>query len=63
MNHDTKQEAGGIDRDVTFAAFDPLGRIVAARSPFSVVFTLCVSMMVAVGLGSRPSCSRSVVTR
>jgi hypothetical protein len=22
MNHDTKQEAGGIDRDVTFAAFD-----------------------------------------
>jgi hypothetical protein len=30
---------------------------------FSVVFTLCVSMMVALGLGSRPSRSRSITTR
>ncbi len=63
VDDDAQQEAGRIDRDVAFAAPDLLGRIVATRSPFSVVLTLWVSMMAAVGLGSRPSCSRSIVTK
>ena len=33
MDENTEQEAGGIDRDVTLAAVDLLGRIVAARPP------------------------------
>jgi hypothetical protein len=63
MDKDTEQEAGGIDPDMALAALDLLGSVVAARPPFSVVLTLWVSMMAAVGLASRPSVSRSVVTR
>jgi hypothetical protein len=63
VNEDTEQEAGGIDPDMALAALDLLGGIVAERPPFSVVLTLWVSMMAAVGLASRPSVSRNVVTR
>jgi hypothetical protein len=59
----TEQQARGIDRDVALAPLDLLGRVVAARPPFSVVFTLWVSTMVALGLGSLPSRSRSIITR
>src|SRR3954469_2654597 len=58
-----QQQARGVDRDVPLAALDLLGRVVAARPPFSVVLTLWVSMMAAVGLGSRPARSRSIITR
>jgi hypothetical protein len=58
-----QQEAGGVDRDVALPALDLLGGIVAARPPLSVVFTLWVSMMAALGLGSLPSRSRSITTR
>jgi len=61
VDDDAKQEAGGIDRDMALATLDFLGGIVAARPPFSVVLTLWVSMMAAVGLASRPS--RNVMTR
>ena len=44
MNHRMKQEAYGIDEDVTLLAFDLLARIVAARvdaaPPFSAPLTL-----------------------
>jgi hypothetical protein len=63
VNEDTEQEAGGIDPDMALAALDLLGSVVAARPPFSVVLTLWVSMIAAVGLASRPSVSRSVMTR
>jgi hypothetical protein len=63
MNNDAEQQAGGVDRDMPFAALDLLRRIPAARAPFSVVFTLWVSITAALGLGSRPSRSRSITTR
>ncbi len=52
-----------VDRDVALAPLQPLRRIPAARPPFSVVLTLWVSMMAAVGLASRPSPSRTMTTR
>ena len=63
MDDNAEQQAGGVDPDMPFAALDLLRRIPAARPPFSVVFTLWLSMMAAVGLASRPSLSRSIVTR
>src|SRR3954452_9512102 len=58
-----EQQTRGVDRDVPLPAPDLLGRVVAARPPFSVVLTLWVSTIAAVGLGSRPPCSRSISTR
>ena len=58
-----EQQARGVDRDMPLAALDLLCRIPAARPPFSVVFTLWVSITAALGLGSRPSRSRSIITR
>ena len=62
MNHGLKQEAYGIDEDVTLLAFDLLARVVAARvdaaPPFSALLTLWLSMMQAVGLASRSTASR-----
>ena len=63
MDNDAEQQAGSVDRDVALAALDLLCRIPAARPPFSVVFTLWVSITAALGLGSRPSRSRSITTR
>ncbi|AIB12447.1 hypothetical protein ABAZ39_10655 [Azospirillum argentinense] len=63
MDEDAEQEARGVDRDVTLAALDLRGRVKASAAPFSVVLTLWVPMMVADGVGSRPSCSRSITTK
>ena len=62
--HDhAEQQARGVDRDMALPALDLLGRVEPARPPFSVVLTLCVSTTAALGLGSRPSRSRSITTR
>ena len=63
MDDNAEQQAGGVDPDMPFAALDLLRRIPTARPPFSVVFTLWVSITAALGLGSRPSRSRSITTR
>ncbi len=56
------QQTLGVDQDVPLLAFDLLARVVArgvdAAPPFSALFTLWLSMIAAVGLGSRPACSR-----
>lgn len=63
VDEDTEQEAGAVDRAVAFAPPQLCGRVVTPRPPFSGVLTLWVSMMAAVGLASRPSCSRHRTTR
>jgi hypothetical protein len=63
MHDHTEQQSLRVDPNVALAPLDLLGGVIAARPPFSVVFTLWLSMMAAVGLASRPSLSRSIVTR
>ncbi len=62
VNGGTQQQAERIDEDVALLALDLLARIIARRidpgPPFSALFTLWLSMMAAVGLASRSSCSR-----
>ena len=63
MNDDVQQEAQCVDQDVPLSTFDLLARVVARRieqrPPFCAPFAVCELMMAAVGLGSRPSCSRT----
>ena len=62
MNSGAQQQAERVDEDMPLLSFDLLARIVARRidadPPFSALFTLWLSMMAAVGLASRSSCSR-----
>ena len=62
MDDDVQQEADRIDEDVPLAARDLLARIVPLRvdrgPPFCAALALWLSMTAAVGLASRPSCSR-----
>src|SRR3954466_4112263 len=67
VDDDAEQQAVGVDRDVPLPAPHLLGRVPpvqpaagrrtgsAARPPFSVVLTLWVATMTALGLGSLPS--------
>ena len=63
MNDDVQQEAERVDHDVPFATLDLLARVVARRierrPPFCAPLAVCESIMATVGLGSRPSCSRT----
>ena len=62
MNGGAQQQAERIYENVALLALDLFTCIVAmridARPPFSALFTLWLSMMAAVGLASRSSCSR-----
>jgi len=63
MDHDAQQEAERIDEDMALAARDLLARIkalrVERRPPFCAALALWLSMIAAVGLASRPACSRA----
>ena len=61
--HDRRhQEALGIDQHMALLALDLLAGVIARRvnagPPFSALLTLWLSMIAAVGLASRPACSR-----
>ena len=62
MDHGMQQQAYRVDKDMPLLAFDLLAGIIAGRidrgPPFSALFTLWLSMTQAVGLASRPACSR-----
>ena len=63
---DAKQQSYRIDNRVALDAFDFLARVVAngipAAAPFSVAFTVWVSMIADVGDASRPSASRQATS-
>jgi hypothetical protein len=58
VQHQTER----FDKDVTLLALNLLAAIITVRvdrrPPFSALFTLWLSMIAAVGLASRPACSR-----
>lgn len=62
MHNRVQQQALRVYEDMALLAFDLLACIKARRiyadPPFSADFTLWLSMMQAVGLASRPACSR-----
>ncbi len=63
VNDDVQQEAQRVDQDVPLTTLDLLARVVARRieprPPFCAPLAVCESIIAAVGLGSRPSCSRT----
>ena len=63
MHGDAQQQTERIDEDVPLAPCNLLARIVALRversPPFGAVLALWLSMIAAVGLASRPACSRT----
>jgi hypothetical protein len=62
VNSNAQQEAERIDQDVALAPGDLLGRVKPLRieqsPPFGAALALWLSMIAAVGLASRPACSR-----
>ena len=62
MDHGVQQQAYRVNEDMPLLAFDLLARIISmsvdAGPPFSALFTLWLSITAAVGLASRPACSR-----
>lgn len=62
MDHRVQDQAQGVDQEMALLSLDLLARIEAVRinpaPPFSALFTLWLSMIAAVGLASRPACSR-----
>ena len=58
VNDHTQQQTDRIDQNMPFPAFYLFARIVTTRPPFSVVFTDWLSIIAALGVGSRPACRR-----
>jgi len=65
MDDDAQRQTFGVDERVVFAALQLLGGVVTHRviftAPFSADFSDWLSITAALGLGSRPSCSRSAM--
>jgi hypothetical protein len=63
MDARAQQQTERVDQDMPLAPLDLLGRVgarrVGARSPFSAPLTLWLSRIAALGLASRPACSRA----
>ena len=60
MHHHGQQQPEGVNHDMAFASFHLLASVIATWPPFSVVFTLWLSIMAAEGVGSLPSNSRTL---
>ncbi len=60
MDDNGQKQSQSVYYDMALASRDFLARIVATRPPFSVVLTDWLSMMAALGVGSRPSASRTL---
>jgi hypothetical protein len=67
MNDRVQQQPYRIDQDMPLLSLDLLAGIVTIRvnagPPFSALFTLWLSITQAVGLASRPICSRHAMYR
>jgi hypothetical protein len=67
MNDRVQQQSYRIDEDMPLLSLDLLAGIVTIRidagPPFSALFTLWLSITQAVGLTSRPICSRHSMYR
>ena len=51
MDEDTQEETRRVNEEMALAAVEFLGPVIAVDPPFSVVFTVCASMMAAEGCG------------
>jgi hypothetical protein len=58
VDEDTQQETRRITEEMALAAIEYLRAVIAVGPPFSVVFTVCASMMAAEGGGWRPMAVR-----
>jgi len=58
VNDHTQQQTDCIDQNMPFPPLYLFARIITASPPFSVVFTDWLSMIAALGVGSRPACRR-----
>jgi hypothetical protein len=65
MNDGPQRQTFGVDKGVNLAPLDLLPGVIAyltiKTAPFSAAFSVWLSMTAAVGLASRPSCSRNVM--
>jgi hypothetical protein len=59
MDHHRQHQPDRVYDEMAFPPLDLLACIVAAWPPFSVVFTLWLSMIAALGVGSRPALTRT----
>jgi hypothetical protein len=54
MDEDTQQETRRVNEEMALAAVEFLRAVIAMDPPFSVVFTVCASIIAAEGCGERP---------
>ena len=63
MDRNAQQQAERVDQEMSLAAGNLLARVVALQinrgPPFCAALALWLSMIAAVGLASRPACSRT----
>src|SRR3990172_8251785 len=59
VHHYRQQQPQGIHHQMAFASGHFLARVVAPKPPFSVVLTVWLSMIAALGVGSRSASSRT----